>query len=58
MGRYEEAEQKTEEVAAEARELRSRLEPYTREQDPFQALMVDLYNRRNEVIHHNHARWR
>jgi hypothetical protein len=50
VDRYEEAFHITDEVAAEARELKARLEPYERERDPFNALMVDLYNRREEVM--------
>ena len=46
--RYDEAFLKTDEVVMQARELKRRLEPYTRERDPFSALMVDLYNRREE----------
>ena len=56
MNRYEEAERRTEEVADTAREINRRLEPYERETDPFRALMIDLYNRRNEVIHQDRAR--
>ena len=55
MDRYEEAERKADEVIDEARELQRRLEPYTREGDPLGALMIDLYNRRQEVLHHRRA---
>ena len=56
MTRFEEAERRTEEVTASARELNRRLEPYTQAEDPFQALMVDLYNRRDEIVHPNGMR--
>lgn len=53
MTRYEEAEKRTEEVAETARELFRKLEPYQSEKDPFQALMIDLYNRRAEMINNS-----
>jgi hypothetical protein len=50
VDRSREAEQKTDEVAEAARELNSRLRPYFDERDAFGALIVDLYNRRNEIL--------
>lgn len=49
-GRYEEAEKRMEEATASARELSTRLKHYGTQLDPFQALMIDIYNRRNEVL--------
>jgi len=49
--RYEEAEKKTEEATASARELSTKLGHYRNQLDPFQALMIDIHNRRNEVLY-------